>query len=399
MSTLAIKVYQSTDLGAPAMTGQLGKLVDLLDAVLVNGYGSVSVSSINRTSTTATVVTATAHGFITGDSALIGGAAESAYNIDAVVTVIDTTTFTYAVAGSPSTPATGTITSKRAPADFAKSFAGTNQAAYRSNNVAYTRPYLQVLDDGAGTAGNFEARMRGFETMSSVTVGTGPFPTVAQSAFGYIQKKSATLDATARPWCIISDGVTFYTWILHNQTTAVAFSTTSNQAFPCGFGDIVSYKSGDAYSGFLCGTGSESTTTSNTDGLCYQATGLTGPTTLATSPLCMPRDFTGTGTSKFNAWIGTGTQVAMSSSVVIPYPNPTDGAMYVVPIQVIQGTPNSIRGKCPGLYETLHGVNTHTGLDVLDNVTGLSGRKLKWLPGTQASTSSGHWVDITGPWR
>lgn len=34
------QVYRSTDPGAPVLTGQAGKLVDLLDAVLVNGYGS-----------------------------------------------------------------------------------------------------------------------------------------------------------------------------------------------------------------------------------------------------------------------------------------------------------------------------------------------------------------------
>jgi hypothetical protein len=37
---MAITVYRSTDTSAPTLTGQAGSLITLLDAVLVNGYGS-----------------------------------------------------------------------------------------------------------------------------------------------------------------------------------------------------------------------------------------------------------------------------------------------------------------------------------------------------------------------
>lgn len=37
---MAFTIYRSTDGSAPVLTGENGKLVDLLDAVLVNGYGS-----------------------------------------------------------------------------------------------------------------------------------------------------------------------------------------------------------------------------------------------------------------------------------------------------------------------------------------------------------------------
>lgn len=35
----SVRVYQSTDSGAPSLTGQTGTLVSLLDACLVNGFG------------------------------------------------------------------------------------------------------------------------------------------------------------------------------------------------------------------------------------------------------------------------------------------------------------------------------------------------------------------------
>jgi head-tail adaptor len=71
---------------------------------------AVSVSSITRSSTTATATTASSHGYSSGDYVTIAGAVETDYNGEVAITVTGLTTFTYAVANSPSTPATGTIT-------------------------------------------------------------------------------------------------------------------------------------------------------------------------------------------------------------------------------------------------------------------------------------------------
>lgn len=72
---------------------------------------TVSVSSITRASTTATVTTAAAHGLSSGQKVTIAGANQADYNGTFVITVTGSTTFTYTVSGSPATPATGTITS------------------------------------------------------------------------------------------------------------------------------------------------------------------------------------------------------------------------------------------------------------------------------------------------
>lgn len=92
------------------------KIVNPLGVVVWNNTSlvtpdvySFSVSSITRSGSTATVTAATAHGLATGDSVLIQGADQSEYNIQAVVTKLTATTFTYQVSGTPVTPATGTI--------------------------------------------------------------------------------------------------------------------------------------------------------------------------------------------------------------------------------------------------------------------------------------------------
>jgi hypothetical protein len=73
-----------------------------------------AVSSITRSGATATA-TSTAHGYATNDKVNLRGAAQSEYNGDFTITVVDTNTFTYAVSGSPATPATGTILANKGP--------------------------------------------------------------------------------------------------------------------------------------------------------------------------------------------------------------------------------------------------------------------------------------------
>lgn len=70
----------------------------------------LTVSSITRSGTTATVTTAVAHGRSSGANVTISGAVQTDYNVtNAEITVTGANTFTYQVANSPSTPATGTI--------------------------------------------------------------------------------------------------------------------------------------------------------------------------------------------------------------------------------------------------------------------------------------------------
>jgi uncharacterized phage protein gp47/JayE len=70
---------------------------------------NLSITSITRSGTTATVTLDDDHGLASGNTPVISGANESEYNGEQEITVLSSTTFTYEVSGSPSTPATGTI--------------------------------------------------------------------------------------------------------------------------------------------------------------------------------------------------------------------------------------------------------------------------------------------------
>jgi hypothetical protein len=115
-----------TIVGTPSVLGDVVTIT--FTPALANGYSAsssrvmnvyenrdpaISVSSITRTSGTATATSAAPHGYTTGDTVLITGANQAEYNGEHQITVTGASTFTYAVTGSPATPATGTITAAR----------------------------------------------------------------------------------------------------------------------------------------------------------------------------------------------------------------------------------------------------------------------------------------------
>lgn len=70
---------------------------------------TLSVLSITRSGTTATVTFADDHGLASGNTPVISGVDQTEYNGTKTITVLSSTTLSYEVSGSPATPATGTI--------------------------------------------------------------------------------------------------------------------------------------------------------------------------------------------------------------------------------------------------------------------------------------------------
>lgn len=75
-----------------------------------NNPDPIAVTSLTRVSTTATATTAAPHGYTTNDYVTVAGATPTAYNGKVKITVTGPSSFSYQVAGTPATPATGTIT-------------------------------------------------------------------------------------------------------------------------------------------------------------------------------------------------------------------------------------------------------------------------------------------------
>lgn len=82
---------------------------------LLRGYQTAAaqaLTSITRAGATATVTTAAAHGLATGAWVDVVGAAQAEYNGIFQITVTGASTYTYAVTGTPASPATGTLTAR-----------------------------------------------------------------------------------------------------------------------------------------------------------------------------------------------------------------------------------------------------------------------------------------------
>jgi hypothetical protein len=395
---MAIKVFHAGQAGAPQLIGANGSLITVLDAVLVNGYNSVSVASITRSDSTATVATSAAHGLSTGDSARITGADQADYNVEAVVSVIDPTHFTYTVANAPATPATGTITVTRAPAGFDKVYIATNKAVYRSKDTSGSRPYLQVIDDGSTAGAAREAKIRGYLTMSDVNTGTEPFPTSTQYTNGLMAYKSATISSDVRPWVLITDGKTIYFQACMDQSPP-GMQASGGYLWWVAFGDIISTRANDQYTAFLAGCHSEGYQTSSATGACHN--GLSVPAVRTANPASgscyIVRSFNQTLGAAIMNQMGHGwDQYGLGQAAILPYPHPPDNGFMMTPLLCMQG--GVLRGRMPGVFEPLHG-RCLNQFDIVENVDGYPGRKFMalWAYALNSNASTGMLVfDITG---
>lgn len=114
--TLLTKSFPSTEIAEVTDTITVlqaySRCYILREAAQTGLYAAQSVTSITSTAGVATVTKA-GHGFATGDRVKIIGANQSAYNVEADITVTSSSTFTFAVSHSPASPATGTITMRK----------------------------------------------------------------------------------------------------------------------------------------------------------------------------------------------------------------------------------------------------------------------------------------------
>ena len=357
----SVRYYESTMSGAPALSGTAGALIGVLDACLVDGFGSVTVDTLAVASNVATATVSAGHQFAmvgnTGPVLRIAGASPAGLNGDWRVTVTSSTAFTFATSGISDQTASGTITAKRAPAGFSKAFSGTNKAAYRADDVASTRLYLQVDDSPAQYP-----TLTMYETMSDVDTGAGA------STTRYFAKSSAA-NSTARAWALYADARLFY-----------LFANADGSTWPSVmvFGDIVPYRSGDAYHALLIGHAAANTTSH-----LHFVDGTTTGAELA-------RSYSQTGgkvsSSRYShrkhQYLGAGGMLT---------PNNVNNALHFWPVECWEGA-SWARGAMPGLYCPLHDATLASGV-----VFTVGDRQFK-IQQTNSSSYQGA-LDLTGPWR
>jgi hypothetical protein len=411
---MSIKVFYSDQTGAPQLSGSLGSLITVMDAVLVNGYNPQTITSMTRTGSTVTVTVAAGHGYDNpgvkwwnknglGNYCQISGAEQTEYNGEWAISYVDDLTFTFDIGTlTPDTPATGALETRRAPAGWTKPFADINRAAYRSADPLSRRHFLAVNDVGdcPNGQGARYASWRGFEQMTGLDQWQYPFPTVINAGWGEYFCKSSALDVGTRCWAIISDGKFIFFLVTPNRGMTDFSPDGLTRLY--GFGDFQTTVP-DPYATFISADTSASTT--------YNANSVNGlmraSTNTATGSLnsggwhCIARRYNGQATpvwaaGLYGVMMAPDTQYCFGLYGYSTYPNPYDNVMHMAQIKVTDGT--LIRGTL-GCYESLHGVQ-HTNREIITNVKGLEGRHLVYLRAGANSGSNfycgGLYIDITG---
>lgn len=368
MST-AIKYLNSTMPGAPSLQNGVSDLIDVLDACLINGMGSITLDSLVVASSVATATYASTHGFVNvgtlGPVVTIAGATPSSLNGEKRITVTSTTAFTFASTESDQT-ATGTITAKLSPAGWEKAYTGTNKAAYRSLAVGASG-YLLRVDDSVG--GN--APVRGYESMTDVDTGSELFPTAAQSSTGlYAYKSNAASD---RAWRFFGDD-RFFHFICASGGTLYAGGLS--------FGDIASFSGDDADAVVLIA--SSTTTGASSTSLLHSSTS----SYFARSYSGVAGAVTGIRYSHYLEGSNTG-------GAGEAYPCAGGGTLHALAIQAYESTTS--RGMFPGMYNPMHNTVSLSN-EVFEDLPALPNRILLC---SQIGANSGYnaLFDLTGPWR
>lgn len=362
----SIRVYQSTDTGAPTLSGTAGTLVSVLDC-LVNGYNTVTLTSLGVASNVATGYVSGGHGFtmiggIVGPVITISGATPAGLNGNwRLAGIADSTHFTFATSGIADQTASGSITAKLAGSTFSKVFSGTNKGVYKSTSLIAGTSYLRIDDTGAQSA-----VVGLYETMSDVDTGTGGI----HDGTWYLYKSSAA-SGTARAWFLITDGIAFHLLVENGDGTYINSGLY--------YGDMISYKAGDAYAALLLAGGN----TASLSNYSYHLNDTTYKAVL--------RSYSQAGGYvlinllshiKTPSYIGVGGQVS---------PDPVDTAIHFWPVEVWEGG-NFARGLLPGVLNPIHdGSVSLIGL-VVPSVNGHSVLIKQNYLGRIG-------FDITGPWR
>lgn len=383
-----IYYYDSTMPGALQLSGTAGALVAILKAYLVTGAGAGAVATLTVAGGIATATYASGHPFRPGAIAHVAGATPAGLNGLKPILTAATNTVTFAAPGVPDGAATGTITSKLAPAGWSELYPGTaNVLALKPAVPEATGCVLRVDDTGTTNA-----RVRGYEAMADIATGVGPIPLDSQVSGGLWWPKSGAASAATRPWFLVADERGFY--------LAVSPQGTADRFTLLYAGDIASLKSGDAYGFLVSGnTGDRTAGSAVPEGCC----GYSGRTARAGAYLA--RAHTGIGQALAVQRTGahhTGTAADAYAGTANyawgAYPNGPNNGLLVTPLELYA---LGLRGTLPGLLHPMQDcVDAFTSGALVEGTDDFAGHRLLALRvGPPATAIVGTlFLNLTAPW-
>ncbi|GAB2703985.1 hypothetical protein [Comamonas sediminis] len=383
----SVKFAHSSMPGAPVINGQAGSRLSALKAFLVTGFGVKAVDAGGTISAGKCRLP-----FGSGASAaapnsvvLVSGATPAAINGEQKVTAVGAAWVEFATALPDGLVTGGGISFKIAPLGWEEVYSKTNVSVFRPTDPRGTRPYLRVDDSNA-----LYAIVQMFETMSDVDTGTNGTP--ARFWFG---RSSAS--ATGVVWTMAGDSrAVIYAPHPFTAGPGVWAQYAAQMNF---FGDLLNFRSGDAYCAVI--SGATDTAVSDVSGDVSQ-TGANG--------VHVMRIAAGIGTqasASLQSW-ALGTSGAPSGNHMGSAPARADASLRFAPILVSDGgafVVNGPRGAFPGIFHCPQtGVSSmvENGPQQTAGSGDFLGRSLlsAYVGAPQTNGPQGvAFIDITGPWR
>lgn len=283
-------IYKSSDSGAPSFYGTTGSVIALLDACLVNGYGSKVAAGWTKPLPN------------TGSGAF--GQSYGCYH-------------------QPSGSGFYLFINDNGP---------NVTTLYRESWAVGWENLVSLSSSVSNTCGS----------------GSGQFPTPAQllTTGHTVIRKSATSDSSSlRQWVVAADSSSFYMFIATGDTTGMYYGF--------GFGDIYSFAgtgSADAYKCIIMGRNLENSAAAGQDG--FDAFSALNTATIGNfMPRTYSGIGTSITIGKHGDGVKGSTSTWLGS---IPFPNSVDNALYVSPVWVCENASSIVRGQLRGIYQVLH---------------------------------------------
>jgi len=423
MADLTVKYFNSGMTGAPQISNNWGDLVTMLDACLVNGFALKAIDTLTFADGVATATISAGHAYRPEQVVEIAGADQPEYNGEVRVIVATATSFTFAVTGTPVSPATSatSLSTKVAPLGWEKAFAGTNKAAYRSRNPASPQNLL-LIDDSLKTPGYTTtwakwANVGIVEDLTDIDTIVGaqaPFdpnnPTqnwkqVQANQWGWYKwyrartsgyDNSGDSGGGNRNWVLIGDDRLFYLFV----TNAAGYGWYGRNGY-C-FGDITSFKPADNYATVLAADdiywSNSSAGYSSYPGQ-YNGYGLTQSLEFTAKVLLRNHTQLGNPVRFGLTSLNTNNGQQVCGRGPMPFPNGSDYSLWLLPTYVREES-GHMRGLMPGML-WMSQDRPYSDQTIVDNVVGQTGRKFLLVRTQYSSEAEGAQIafDITGPWR
>jgi hypothetical protein len=373
----SVKWFDQSFPEAPTLSGEVGRIIGILDALLVTGFCNRTPSTLLVVDGVATATFGAAAPYPQHSVVKIEGASVAQLNGEWRVAANTGSAITFLCPDIENAVVTG-ASFRFAPAGWEKAFAGGNVAAYRSKNLASTGFFLQVDDSQT-----FAATVRGFEAMTSVSAGQNGFPLSSGSAFYWNKSTNALVaNPAVREWFFAADDrFMFFAPRYNPQPYTSIYAGHAGY----GFGDLSETVPSDAFATTLIA--------SSNGGNEMPGGGAAGVYDYGSSGISSARTASGLAYAPSTPLYGTPIGFGKANT-----PSPT--VRYFPRLAAhVSDTPqhSGIRGAVPGLYtagsipdQYRIGVSTYSGRAYYEL---RAGAPFSSYPAHQFA------VDITGPWR